>query len=158
MRARLLYVLMKLDGLLPKWLRRLIRNQEWRRSSALSGLAWLTGTFIVFRFVALLGHGWRVNCVVSLCFDAVIYVANKAWIWRKRRASFSISVGWAAVWWLGFFAFNMAIAWLLIDQVETGIKPARYILGGVGLAMNPLVFMFRDKKVFKRVDETTPKA
>lgn len=153
MTAHFKRALTKFDSLLPKWLRRLIRNPEWQKSSALSASVWLAATLVIFRFVALLGHGWRVNAVVSLGADTLMYLANKFWVWRKRKASLSISFGWSFIWWLGFFGFNMMIAWLLINQIDIGTMEARYALGAMGISLNPLVFKFRDKKAFRGVIE-----
>ncbi len=154
MRAHLSHALLELDSLLPQWLRRLIRNSEWQKSSALSALYWIAGTFIFFKFVSILGHGWKVNAVVSLSTDMVAYTVNKAWVWKKRQVSLSISVGWSFVWWLGFFGFNMLVFWALLDQAAIGNMGTRYTLGGLGIALNPLVFQFRDKRAFKGADRT----
>ena len=88
------HTLIKLDGLLPEWLRRLIRNREWQKSSGISAAIWVLNTLLIYRLVSELGHGWQFNLAVSLAADAVMYGFNKSWIWRKRKAAVSTSVSW----------------------------------------------------------------
>lgn len=137
------------------WLWRLTHTREWQKSSALSALIWAFGTIVLFRIVALLGHGWEVNALVSLSTDVLVYTINKLWIWKRRRASLPVSVSWSFVWWLGFFVFNLTLFWLIKDQADTGTQHARYILGAWGVLMNPIVFKFRDRVAFKEGDRTT---
>jgi hypothetical protein len=150
--------LIKLDGLLPQWLRRLIRNPEWQKSSALSSTLFVLNTTLIYHLVARLGHGWQLNLAVSLMADAVMYGFNRLWVWEKRNAAVSTSVGWSLLWWIAFLGFNTGMAWLLMKQIDLGTLWARGALGGIGITLNPVVFMFRDRIAFKRANRTTAMA
>lgn len=145
---------MRLDGFLPEWLRKLIRNREWQKSSALSSLFWCLNTLIVYKLVALLGHGWQVNVLVSLAWDVVTYLICKLGIWDERHTGYkSSSSRWFAVWGF-FFLLNGSLAWLLMSRADVGTIGARCLLGAFGILINPLIFMIRDRGIFPHPQQT----
>lgn len=137
------------------WLWRLVHVREWQKSSALSALIFALNTALVYRLVALLGHGWQLNLAVSLVIDAVMYGFNKRWVWEKRKAAITTSAAWSFLWWLVFLGFNTGIAYLLMKRADIGTLEAKSALGGIGIALNPVVFMFRDRVAFRQVNRTT---
>jgi len=135
---------------LPGWLWRLRLNREFQRSSAVSAAVWVLATFVVYRMVELLGHGWKVNIAVSLAFDFMMYLISKLWIWRKRGAGYARSGSFWFAWWLSFVVLNGIMAWALMGEADVETVRARFILGGIGIVMNPVVFAFRDKQAFRQ--------
>jgi putative flippase GtrA len=148
MRKRIKHLLVKIDERLPEWLRRLIRNREWQKSSAASSTFWVLNTLIVYKLVERLGHGWQVNVAASLAWDLVTYAVNKLWVWRRRKATYAKSASRNFAAWIAFFAFNGTLAWLLMGQANVGTLPARILLALVGIAVNPVRFRINDGLIF----------
>lgn len=129
------------------WLWKLIHIREWQKSSTLSAAVWIFSTLAIYQLVATLGHGWLWNIAVSLAVDAAVWAVS-TWIWRKRKIARTKSASSWVVVWATFFAFNGVLAWLLMGQANIDTLPARGILACYGIAMNPVIFMIRDKVVF----------
>src|SRR5436190_19056430 len=103
-----------IDSRLPEWARQMIRKPEWQKSSALSAISWVLGTFTVVKLVDRLGFGWEINMVVALCLDWPMYLISKRWVWRNRDVTYSQTFclwGW---WGMMSFAMNTVMAILLM--------------------------------------------
>ncbi|HEU5005025.1 MAG TPA: hypothetical protein VFT49_02995 [Candidatus Saccharimonadales bacterium] len=130
------------------WLWRMFHNREWQKSALQSAAFWVLATLVISRLLHQLGHGWYVSVGVSLGMDSVTYAINKLWIWRKRNVGIKKSCKRNFSAWAAFFAFNAALAWMLMHPAGVGTMHARYILGAVGFVANPVIFTVRDRLVF----------
>jgi hypothetical protein len=151
------WIASKLDdqpGLLG-WLWRLFHVREWQKSAAQSATFWLLCTLVIYNLVARLGNGWQVNVAVSLTLDGITYAINKLWIWPRRKVSIAKSGGRNLTTWGIFFAINGLLAWLLMGHADVGTVQARCILACYGVAINPLVFVIRDKMIFNQTSVRT---
>lgn len=130
------------------WLWLMFHNREWQKSSAYSVLMWVLATCMVYKLVERLGYGWLVNICVGLTLDLVTYLVHKLWVFGKRNVDYVRSGSRNIAIWAVFFTINGFLAWLVMDQAQVGTLTARGLLGCYGLAMNPVMFVIRDKGIF----------
>jgi hypothetical protein len=133
------------------WLWRLFHIREWQKSTAQSISFWLLATLIIYKLIAHLGYGLEVSIGVSLLLEGITYCVNKLWVWRGRNVGLADSGGRTFGTWIGLFLLNAGLAWLLMSHAGIGTMHARYLLGCYGVAINPLIFVIRDKVVFNAV-------
>jgi hypothetical protein len=148
MRARLQTVLNKLasfPGLrLVPWM-----DRQWQQSSAVSASFWILNTYILFKLVEHFGHGVRTSVLVSLGWDTLTFAVNRFWIWRRSKVGLKSCYSRNFAVWLIFFGINAGLFWMLKDPASLSVHHTRYILGAVGIAINPWRFRINKERIFE---------
>lgn len=130
-------------------------DRKWQYSSAVSGLFWTLNTLLIFRLVEQFGHGIRISILASLGWDVLTFAVNKFWIWRKSGVGLKLSYSRNFAVWICFFAANTGMFWLLNDPADLSVHHTRYILGAIGILVNPVRFRINKKRIFQEGEAET---
>jgi hypothetical protein len=132
------------------WLWRLAHQRDWQKSSFVTGLSWIVCTFAVVKLVGRLGYRWEMNVGVSLAVEGVMYFVHREWVF-KRPVDTATSGRRNVTVWTITFGINVGLAWVVMSWADFSTFPARVMLGGYGLLMNPVMFLLRDKLIFDQL-------
>ena len=129
-------------------------DRKWQKSSGVSASFWVLNTYIIFSLVEQFGHGLLFNALVSLAWDGLTFAVKNFWIWRNSQVTLKISYSRNFAVWLAFFGANLGLFWLLHSPADVSVHHTRYILGAVGILVNPVRFRIDKQRIFKDKTDT----
>ena len=106
------------------------------------------------------GHAWWINLGITVFIDTVAYIFHKEWVWTQRQISLTRSAVLSYTFTGTTFVINLWLAWRLLhwnmlNNTVFGNAPTKVMMGALGIVVNPLVFLFRDKVSLR---DSRPKA
>jgi hypothetical protein len=154
MRTRFRTMLHMLTSLLST-LWGLRNNDLWRRAAKWSAGLWLFNTVLFFFALKHFGNPYLAVGIRTVATEVQSYAVNKLRIFPNRQVSLGTSGTWTAPMAVFCFVYHKATGILLVAVFGLGFIPATAVLTVIGIAENPLRFLFNNKFPFAEKTATT---